>query len=80
MSGIAPADLEQVATGIFYTRLPFVVAGGAVVEFLKHEAGGNGIGRARVCAHPSAEAEQHDIPGLVGAIRAYCENARNAVE
>ncbi len=58
---VRPEDLREVARGIFYTSRAFVVGDAKIVEFLKTEARGNGIGRARVCAHPAADADQHDM-------------------
>lgn len=54
-------DLTEVAPGIFYTQLSFVVADEEAISFLKRQASENAVGRARICAHPDAEAEQHDM-------------------
>jgi len=53
--------LNEVAPGIFYTDQSFVVADDGSISFLKHQAGSNAVGRARICAHPDAEADQHDM-------------------
>jgi cupin fold WbuC family metalloprotein len=58
---IAPASLREVAPGIFYASEPIVVADAAMVDFLKQHASTNAVRRARVCAHPVPEAEQHDM-------------------
>ncbi|MCH9670235.1 MAG: WbuC family cupin fold metalloprotein [Gammaproteobacteria bacterium] len=58
---LSPGELDEVAPGIFYSKRAFVVADTDIVEFLKEQARTNEVGRARVCAHPNAEAEQHDM-------------------
>lgn len=58
---VTPADLDEVAPGIFYTRRPFVLLGDGIIEFLKQQARTNAMRRARICAHPSADADQHDM-------------------
>jgi cupin fold WbuC family metalloprotein len=58
---IAPEALREVAPGIFYASDPIVVADEAIVGFLKQQASTNAVRRARVCAHPRPEDEQHDM-------------------
>lgn len=54
-------DLVEVAPGIFYTNTAFVLADDETVAFLKKHASENAVGRARICAHPDPEADQHDM-------------------
>jgi cupin fold WbuC family metalloprotein len=60
-TGLTPSNLRSVAPGIFYTDRSFVLIDPAIIGFLKEQAAANSLGRARVCAHPSADADQHDM-------------------
>lgn len=60
-SALTPNELSQVSEGIFYTNRPFVLVDPTTIAFLKDKASTNMIGRARVCAHPSPEDDQHDM-------------------
>nr|WP_306228880.1 WbuC family cupin fold metalloprotein [Aurantimonas sp. CSK15Z-1] len=53
--------MTEVAPGIFYGREPLVVADDRLVGFLKAQARANAVRRARLCAHPAADAFQHDM-------------------
>lgn len=61
---ISPADLKEVAPGIFY-RQPgasgILMADRTIVDFLKSAAARSPTRRARVCAHESPQADQHDM-------------------
>jgi cupin fold WbuC family metalloprotein len=57
----APGDLVEKASGIFYANSSFVYFDREVISFLKDQARINAKRRARVCAHPSPDAEQHDM-------------------
>ena len=54
-------DLREVAPGIYYANGPLVAADGAVVSLLKQAARENPVRRARLCAHSSPDATQHDM-------------------
>lgn len=54
-------DLRKVAPGVFYSTVQPVTVGPAIVEFLKEVAAREPLRRARVCAHPDADASQHDM-------------------
>jgi cupin fold WbuC family metalloprotein len=58
---IRPRDLREVAPGVFYGSAPFVLADRAIIDFLKEQARINRMRRARICAHPGPDAEQHDM-------------------
>ena len=58
---IQPSDLDEVAEGIFYSRHPIPLVSAGVIEILKNSARTNSKRRARFCAHPSAQADQHDM-------------------
>lgn len=58
---VAPEQLREVAPGIFYTDRPLVILDAGIVAFLKREATSNAVKRARVCAHPEPQADQHDM-------------------
>lgn len=55
------ADLAEVAPGIFYTQSSLVMADESMIEFLKAAALRTPSRRARLCAHPSPDATQHDM-------------------
>lgn len=58
------ADLTEVSPGVFYTkptRDGFFLADEALLSYLKSQAVTAPLRRARVCAHPDAQAEQHDM-------------------
>lgn len=54
-------DLNEVAEGIFYSRHPIPLVSTDVIAILKQSARTNSKRRARFCAHPSPEADQHDM-------------------
>src|SRR5438309_3367146 len=58
---IRPTDLTEVAEGIFYTAHPLPMADETLINLLKNAARSTLKRRARLCAHPSANAEQHDM-------------------
>jgi len=58
---LLPKDMYEVAPGIFYTDSDFVCAGPEVVEILRQTARKIPARRARLCAHPHADAEQQDM-------------------
>jgi cupin fold WbuC family metalloprotein len=58
---IKARDLNEVAEGIFYSRHPMPLLNAGVIEILKNSARTNSKRRARFCAHPSPEADQHDM-------------------
>ena len=55
------STLSEVAPGIFYTPHEFVLADDALIRFLKDKARSTPARRARLCAHPAPEADQHDM-------------------
>lgn len=55
------STLREVAPGIFYTPREFVLADDALILFLKDKARITPARRARLCAHPTPEADQHDM-------------------
>ena len=55
------STLREVAPGIFYTPHEFVLADTALIQFLKERARSTPVRRARLCAHPAPEADQHDM-------------------
>jgi cupin fold WbuC family metalloprotein len=64
MSGgtvIQPGDLTETGEGIFYSPHPLPLADQRLIEFLKDAARSTPRRRARFCAHPSADADQHDM-------------------
>jgi cupin fold WbuC family metalloprotein len=54
-------DLAEVAPGIFYMQGSLIMADGSMIDFLKAAALRTPSRRARLCAHPSADAAQHDM-------------------
>jgi cupin fold WbuC family metalloprotein len=58
---IQASDLEEVAEGIFYSRRPIPLVSEGVIGILKQSARTNSKRRSRFCAHPSPEADQHDM-------------------
>jgi len=67
-TGVAPAagptrphDLREVAPGIFYGGVGLLLTDCVTVEFLKEQARANVMRRARICAHPGPDADQHDM-------------------
>lgn len=58
---VRPADLREIAPGVFYASQAFTLADLAIIEFLKDQARANVMRRARICAHPGPDAEQHDM-------------------
>jgi cupin fold WbuC family metalloprotein len=61
ITSLIPKSLVNAAPGIFYTDRSFVFLDTTAINFLKQEAATNAMGRARICAHPDADAEQHDM-------------------
>jgi cupin fold WbuC family metalloprotein len=58
---IEPSDLAEMGEGIYYSAHPLPVADRRVIEFLKQIAQSTSRRRARFCAHPSADSDQHDM-------------------
>ena len=58
---ISGMELEETVPGVFYTSSEFVTADDDLVAFLKQAANASPTLRARLCAHPSPQAEQHDM-------------------
>lgn len=56
-----PDALREIHPGVFYTDDAFVLADCGLIAFLKQQASSTPLKRARLCAHPSAEADQHDM-------------------
>ena len=54
-------DLTEAGEGIYYSRHEIPLVDETVIDVLKHAARTNSKRRARFCAHPSAEARQHDM-------------------
>jgi cupin fold WbuC family metalloprotein len=54
-------DLTEVGPGIFYSDRAIVTADRNMIEFLKETATRVPSKRARLCAHPSADAVQQDM-------------------
>jgi cupin fold WbuC family metalloprotein len=58
---IQASDLDEVAEGVFYSRHPVPLVSASVIEILKSSARTNAKRRARFCAHPTPDADQHDM-------------------
>jgi len=58
---IQVSDLNEVAEGIFYSRHAIPLVSEGVIDILKSSARTNSKRRARFCAHPSPDADQHDM-------------------
>lgn len=58
---IEPQGLKDSGNGAYYSPQSLPIVGGNVIEFLKEAARSNALRRARFCAHPSPDAEQHDM-------------------
>ncbi len=54
-------DLYETGEGIFYTRQALPVVDQTIVNLLKHTARTTPRRRARLCAHPTPDAEHHDM-------------------
>jgi cupin fold WbuC family metalloprotein len=54
-------ELKEVAPGIFYIEGSLIMADQSMIEFLKAAAQRTPSRRARLCAHPSPDAPQHDM-------------------
>lgn len=65
--GVLTLGLRETGPGVYYSGAPFVCADGTVVSFLKDAARRSPMRRARLCAHPSPEAEQQDM--LIASLR-----------
>lgn len=53
--------LHEVATGVFYANDALVTATKELIGFLKTSAANSPLKRARLCAHPTSDAVQHDM-------------------
>lgn len=60
-ASVTSGDLREVAPGVFYTGRSIALFDSSIVSFLKVQASVNSVRRARICAHPSPEADQHDM-------------------
>lgn len=60
-AAVRPEDLREVHPGVYYSDHAFVLADGTLTAFLKDRAKNTPLRRARLCAHPNAEADQHDM-------------------
>lgn len=58
---VGPDDLTEVAPGVFYSPHPLPMIGRELLDLLKRAAASLPQRRARFCAHPSADAAQHDM-------------------
>jgi cupin fold WbuC family metalloprotein len=58
---IGQDDMREVGEGIYYSPRKLAVTSDVVIEFLKHAARTKSIRRARFCAHPAPNADQHDM-------------------
>ena len=58
---IGSADLIETAEGIYYSPNSFPVLDDSMIELLKQVACSVSRRRARFCAHPSPDADQHDM-------------------
>jgi cupin fold WbuC family metalloprotein len=58
---VMPEQLRDTGNGIFYVDRDFAVFDTAVIRFLKDVAASIDRRRARVCAHLSPDADQHDM-------------------
>lgn len=58
---VIPNEMEEAAPGIFYTKRSLVAVGQDTIDCLKEAARSNGKKRARLCAHPSPDSDQHDM-------------------
>jgi cupin fold WbuC family metalloprotein len=54
-------ELTETAPGIFYMRGSLITADESMIAFLKSAALRTPSRRARLCAHPSPDADQHDM-------------------
>src|SRR5262249_16779997 len=64
---IRPGDLTEAGEGVFYSPRPLPIIDQRLIDFLKETARATPRRRARFCAHPSAETDQHDM--LIVAVR-----------
>jgi cupin fold WbuC family metalloprotein len=60
-ASVTPQDLHEVAPGVFYATRALPLFDAAIIGFLKTQANANPLRRARICAHPSPGADQHDM-------------------
>jgi cupin fold WbuC family metalloprotein len=58
---IKGSDLTEVAEGIYYGHHSIPLVSEGVIDILKKSARTNSRRRARFCAHPSPDADQHDM-------------------
>jgi len=58
---IQQRDLVETGQGIFYAARPLPITDASLVAFLKQTACAIPPRRARFCAHPAADAAQHDM-------------------
>lgn len=61
VSPLGTEGLREIAPGIFYASTALPIADRATIEFLKQQAWAHPMRRARVCAHASPDATQHDM-------------------
>jgi cupin fold WbuC family metalloprotein len=60
-SAITANNLVEVAQGVYYSPIEMPLVGTEIITFLKQVASSCPLRRARFCAHPSPQAEQHDM-------------------
>jgi cupin fold WbuC family metalloprotein len=58
---IQPGDLTEAGEAIYYSSYPLPFADQGLIDFLKRAATATPRRRARFCAHPSADSDQHDM-------------------
>ena len=58
---ISTGDLIESGEGIYYSTFQFPLVDDAVIDFLKEVARTTPRRRARFCAHPAPNADQHDM-------------------
>lgn len=54
-------DLIEATEGVYYSKFPVPLVDGKLVDFLKGVAASSTLKRARFCAHPAPDSEQHDM-------------------
>jgi cupin fold WbuC family metalloprotein len=58
---ITAADLKQLGEGVYYSPYDVPLVNETLIDFLKHVARTTPLRRARFCAHPDPNADQHDM-------------------
>jgi cupin fold WbuC family metalloprotein len=58
---IGPTDLIEAKEGVYYSSSPLPMIDEGMIALLKQAARSVSRRRARFCAHPSADADQHDM-------------------